>query len=112
MSTGLAKVLNENRYFYAIPSKEILDNLDFNNPFVYLEFLKTYWKQLIIVLKNLNSEAWKRLDGSKENFQFDLLWEADNESGMNFREEWFTALAYNLWEQWGLNIKTLRDERP
>jgi hypothetical protein len=108
MNKTFSELLNNNQYFYAIPCEEILSALDFDDPFVYLQFIKKYWPRVKIIFINLQKEAdklWHGLDYESQNFK--RLWNNETEKDEDFICLWFNPLSEDLWLEWGIDIDNL-----
>lgn len=91
--------------FYAIPSNELLDVLDFEDPFVYLQFVEKYWRDVARVLSCLRAEVDRLRDDPEKGSRFELVWDDDDDE---LSTRWFHPTAQDLWHEWGVDIAALR----
>jgi len=103
-SEELKTTLEENQYYYAIPCAELKSSLDFNDPFVFLQLVNTYWQAIETVLINLKKAADHLKVNERKETRFNIEWETEK----SFSKRWFKPHSNNIWSEWNVSLVDLR----
>ncbi len=104
----LKKELSFKETYFGIPSEELIDSIDFNNPFASLELRKTHWRYFLKIFHTLQEIKEDILcterTGDPDKMLFESIF-SDPEEEYQRYHKWFMRSSERDWKRFGFDAQ-------